>query len=359
GGIFNNNGTLTVTNSTIASNRITIAGGAGGGIFNNNGTLTVTNSTISGNESGSNGAGGGILSSGTLTLTNSTISGNTSSSGGGIYHGVDTLYVTNSTISSNTSNFGGGIANFATVNSRNSIIAGNTASGSPDFYGPLTTQGNNLIGNDSGATIVAATGDQIGTSSAPINPMLEILADNGGPTQTHALLSGSTAIDAGNDCVLDNSCTPPLGVTLTTDQRGTGFARKVGAKVDIGAFEVQEAADTTPPTCTVTVTPSTLSPPNHKLVNIITNVSVSDSDSGPNGFKLLSVTSSEADAGLGSDDMPIDIQGWIFNTADTSGQLRSERFAKAGRTYTITYQASDVAGNTANCSTTVTVPKGK
>jgi hypothetical protein len=103
-----------------------------------------------------------------------------------------------------------------------------------------------------------------------------------------------------------------------------------------------------------------LSQPNHKLVNITASVSVTDiGGSGPNGFKLLSVSSSEADSGLGTGDVAGDITGWALNTADTSGQLRSERFAKAGRTYTITYQASDVAGNTGNCSTTVTVPKGK
>jgi hypothetical protein len=95
-------------------------------------------------------------------------------------------------------------------------------------------------------------------------------------------------------------------------------------------------------------------------VNITTSVSVADAGgSGPNGFKLLSIISSEADSGLGTGDVAGDIVGWVLNTADTTGQLRTERFAKAGRTYTFTYQASDVAGNTGNCSATVTVPKGK
>jgi hypothetical protein len=63
------------------------------------------------------------------------------------------------------------------------------------------------------------------------NPKLGPLQNNGGPTFSQALLSGSPAIDAGDDSVLG----PPL--TLTTDQRGPGFPRKSGLHVDIGAFE--------------------------------------------------------------------------------------------------------------------------
>jgi hypothetical protein len=70
---------------------------------------------------------------------------------------------------------------------------------------------------------------------------------------------------------------------------------------------------------------------------------------------LLSVTSSQADSGLDPDDEPGDIQGWVTGTDDESGLLRAERF-KRQRIYTLTYQASDPAGNTATCQTTVTVP---
>jgi uncharacterized protein len=72
----------------------------------------------------------------------------------------------------------------------------------------------------------------------------------------------------------------------------------------------------------------------------------------------VSVTSNQRDSGLARDDVPNDIQGWTINTNDTIGQLRAERYGGA-RTYTLTYQGKDLAGNTKNCSATVTVPKGR
>lgn len=234
GGIlYGTNSTVTVTNSTISGN--SASGGAG--ISNSSGgTLTVTNSTISGNSAGNLGGGGIFSGSGVLNVTNSTISGNmsTDSGGGGIING-GTGTVTNSTISNNSTSGGadgGGIRNAGTVNSRNSIIAGNTASsGAPDFFGTLTSQGHNLIGNTSGMSGTVAT------DITNVNPLLGPLANNGGPTQTMALLPGSPAINAGDNCVLDDTCTPALGFSLTTDQRDAGFSRIVGTNVDIGAFE--------------------------------------------------------------------------------------------------------------------------
>ena len=73
----------------------------------------------------------------------------------------------------------------------------------------------------------------MGDRANPIDPKLDPLSDNGGPTLTHALMPGSPAIDTGDDSVLG---APHL---LTTDQRGVGFPRKSGAHVDIGAYEVQ------------------------------------------------------------------------------------------------------------------------
>lgn len=112
--------------------------------------------------------------------------------------------------------------------------------------------------------------------------------------------------------------------------------------------------DTVPPVCSVTVSPASLWPPNHKLVDITTAVSVSDNVPGPRNVSavLLSVTSSEADSGLDAEDVPTDIQAWF----GTTGQLRAERFATVGRTYTITYLATDKAGNQSTCSATVKVP---
>jgi len=250
GGLTSGGATLNVTNSTVSVN--SISGGinnTGGGI-SSGGTLNLTHSTISVNSisGGINNTGGGISSGGTLNVTHSTISGNSASGGSGVNTGgginnSGTLTVTNSTISGNSvsggsaSNLGGGIANGGTANARNTIIAGNSAPNGPDVNGTVTSQGHNLVGKSDGSTGFTATGDQTGSVATPLDPKLALLAFNGGLTQTHALLFGSPAIDAGDDCVFDNSCSPMLASALTTDQRG--FARKVGAHVDIGAIEVQ------------------------------------------------------------------------------------------------------------------------
>ncbi len=111
-------------------------------------------------------------------------------------------------------------------------MAENLASSDPDVEGTFNSQGNNLIGDKGTASgfTDGVNGDQVGTAGSPVDPMLDSLQDNGGFTQTHALLAGSPAIDAG-----DNS------VGLTEDQRG--YARPIDgdgdatATIDIGAFE--------------------------------------------------------------------------------------------------------------------------
>lgn len=109
--------------------------------------------------------------------------------------------------------------------------------------------------------------------------------------------------------------------------------------------------DKTPPTVTCSPNPNTLWPPNNKLVPVNVSVNVTDWLSGPAGFNLVSVTSSEPDSGLG------DIQGFIVGTPSTSGQLRSQRLGSgSGRTYSFTYSGADKAGNLASCTTTVSVP---
>lgn len=118
--------------------------------------------------------------------------------------------------------------------------------------------------------------------------------------------------------------------------------------------------DKTVPSISCGASPSLLSPANHKMVTITVNLNLSDPGSGAAGFKLMSVTSYEPDNGLGDGDAPNDIQGWNVGTADTSGQLRAERSGKgAGRQYTLTYVAEDIAGNRSTCITTVTVPHDK
>ncbi|MBD2519856.1 cadherin-like domain-containing protein [Nostoc sp. FACHB-973] len=237
GGITNNAGTLNLINSTVSGNT---AGTSYGGIVSN-GTLNLTNSTVSGNTAGTD--AGGIASSGTLNLINSTVSGNTAGTdAGGIGSFGGTVSLINSTITNNTadsdnngSGDGGGIFLFdstSTVTAQNTIIAGNFDSGNeaPDIFGAVTGNANNLIGSLVGASGSIGTGSDITFASAgitDINQVLAPLADNGGDTFTHAIVSGSPAINAGDNTFI------PSGVT--TDQRGT--TRTIGGTVDIGAYE--------------------------------------------------------------------------------------------------------------------------
>jgi hypothetical protein len=112
---------------------------------------------------------------------------------------------------------------------------------------------------------------------------------------------------------------------------------------------VSLSPDSTPPTMNCSATPNRLWPVNKKMVPISVSVVVTDGGSGPGGFKLLSATSNEPDAGA--------IQGFIVGTPSVSGSLKADRLGTgSGRVYSLTYQGSDNAGNTALCVATVTVP---
>ena len=228
GGAIWNDGTLTLDRVTLDLNNASY----GGGLYNR-GNATVTDSTVSNNTAinGGVGEGGGIWTSGagnTLDLTNVTISGNsTDGDGGGLYNGKDAT-LTNVTITNNQAAQGAGIhdvGNPATTTLTNTIVAGNGTPGQEDLSGNYTSGGNNLIGIDGPSTGLTdgVNGDQVGTAGSPIDPMLGALADNGGPTQTHALQTGSTAIDSGT-----NTGAP------TTDQRGY---IETDATMDIGAYQ--------------------------------------------------------------------------------------------------------------------------
>src|SRR5262249_28320226 len=155
---------------------------------------------------------GGIVNAGTATLTNCTLADNSGSSGGGIGNG-GALTLTNCTVAGNS---GGGICADGSANAAltvaNTIIAGNTGG---DGVGGVDSRGHNLVGDPSGSSgFDASLCDRLG-----MDPLLEPLQDNGGPTFTMALLPGSPARGAGDVArAVDASDSP-----LATDQRG--FAR--------------------------------------------------------------------------------------------------------------------------------------
>jgi hypothetical protein len=239
GGIYNS-GTAAIISSTLSGNSASGGQAAIGGGIDNIGTLTITESTFVGNSAHSTlGSYGGAIANGsTLTLINSTLSGNSatsssgsSSNGGGISN-AGTLTVTNSTLSANfvqgpDSSVGGGIDIAAgTVTSANTIVAANSAPSSPDVAGALTSQGYNLIGDATGGSGYVDT-DLVGTADMPVDPMLGPLQDNGGPSQTMALLGGSPALNAGDPA--------QLGVP---DQRGVLRS----GSVNIGAYQASATA---------------------------------------------------------------------------------------------------------------------
>jgi CSLREA domain-containing protein len=238
GGAILNDNDLTATDVTLSGN---VTNSQGGGLYNT-GTAHLERVTVSGNTSAA--AAGGIQNDGTLTLINVTLSGNTAvTDGGGLNNGVDAT-LGNVTIAANGADRGGGVFSPGDATFTNTIVADSVSGGSCNIGGTVTSVGSNL---DTDATCsFTGPGDLSGVAAA-----LGSLADNGGPTQTHALLGGSPAIDAGRDC-------PPPA----TDQRG--MTRPVDgdgdtvAVCDIGAVEVDGPASTTTTTTSVTPTSTTL-----------------------------------------------------------------------------------------------------
>jgi hypothetical protein len=227
GGIYNGDGaTLNLTNSTVSNN--STLGQPGGGIYGFfNSTINVTNSTVSGNVAGD--VAGGFRTLGNANIVNSTISGNTSTAwhGGAMFSTDGVVTVLNSTIVGNNAPGGtaGGFfvgtfgAAGASLSLQNSIVANNGDFSCIQFFGgagtvTLTSLGNNIFTDGTCAPV--------GSDQTVADPGVDGLADNGGPTLTHALLAGSVAIDAANTAV----CPP-------TDQRGVTR----DAACDIGSYE--------------------------------------------------------------------------------------------------------------------------
>jgi CSLREA domain-containing protein len=239
--------------ATLSLNDLTIANGAptnsvGGGV-QNDGTLTVTNSTFSGNSVPT--FGGAIFNSlgDTLTVTNSTFSGNSATeNGGAIFNDTSgTVTVTNSTFSGNSSSTGGAIDNFATLTVANSILANGTSGG--NCSGTITNGGFN-ISDDASCGFgmsTAANSDTIGDSVTDPDLALDPsgLQNNGGPTDTIGLESGSFAIGA-----------IPSGKANCPgfDQRGDTRPAASQSACDVGAFEGTLSSATA--TATATATPT-------------------------------------------------------------------------------------------------------
>jgi len=221
GGGIDSQGALTITDSTFEDN---FAEQFGGGI-NISGDLTISDTTFVNNSAD---GGGGIAAAGyMITITNSTFSNNsaTLTYGGGISHAVGTLSITNSTFYENYANlFGGGVYKHnGTLNLNNTILAMST--GGFDCYndgGILGTTSHNLIWNN------ASDPNNCGIPFLTGDPLLGPLANNGTDGSfTHGLLTGSPAIDAGDN-----------GVCPSYDQRGQSrIIQEAGSACDIGAYE--------------------------------------------------------------------------------------------------------------------------
>jgi len=236
GGVWSINGNMTVESSYIHDNT-TPNGGAGIYHQNTSGyhSLTVHFSTVANNTALGSSNGGGILAvnsgqGGPVTVDNSTISTNSAANGGGMYFNPGNNYtlvnLKASTFAFNSaSGTGGGFYKVANPNGQvtpdNVIFADDSdANGAPDFFGDVSSFGFNLVGQVDGSTGWGDS-DLTGSSGSPLDPMLDVLNNNGGHAPTHALLAGSPALAAGDSA-------------FSGSESENGVIRQT---VDIGAFD--------------------------------------------------------------------------------------------------------------------------
>lgn len=278
GGIAAFSGTANIIRSSIANNT---AGDSGGGVFNSGARISILDSTVSGNQATDNGGGIFNYGGGSISLTNSTIGGNQASrSGGGIFNGelssgsstgTNSLVITNSSIVDNLADAddadgdsGGGIFTvneaISTTTLFNAIVAGNRVGLSTPVVNEISgkdlasASAFNLVSDpqSAGGLSDGVLGNIVGDGGGVL-PLAQILdsnlTDNGGPTQTYALVTGSPAIDAGDSTRATTPGADGIPGTgddaeepLDDDQRGAGFSRVLGASVDIGAFEAPASA---------------------------------------------------------------------------------------------------------------------
>lgn len=237
GALCSDLGTVNLTDSQFQGNSAyklqNSASGQGGAIYINSGTVTARGCAFVENTA----AGGGavnVWTSGTFNALNCTFYENDSNSGGAVYNWGNTS-LTAVTIAANSANSGGGGVLTKNSNARilGSIIAQNTAATGADVYSAdttVTSLGHNLIGSTDANSGWIST-DQTGTLASPLNPKFGSFGDNGGLTPTITILNTSPAIDQGDDAIL------AVPYSLGNDQRGSGFPRKRGTHVDVGACE--------------------------------------------------------------------------------------------------------------------------
>jgi hypothetical protein len=237
-GLYALGGQVGVTNATIALN--TATGGAGGAGGNGGSVFFTSGFGGNGGQGGNGGtsAGAGLyVSGGTISLTNDTVASNRAKASTGGAGGIGGFGTFNSGMNGaagkGKSGQGGGarVTAATTVNAINTLFGLNKAAKAPDFSGNFTTASNNFLGDGTGSNLPPgnpdSTGNIVGTSGAPIDPLLGPLANNGGPTQTMALLAGSPCLDAGT-----------ASGAPSTDQRGVSR----GTPPDIGAYELEPSA---------------------------------------------------------------------------------------------------------------------
>ena len=342
GGVFNYEGDLTITSSVITSNnayygsgggvgneagRLTISGsritdneviGDGGGVATNTGVIDISQSLIASNTSTID--GGGIASAvGVVLVTNTTISGNSAAaSGGGIQADAAIVRLVHVTLASNTASASGGgigVVDDDTAESilvYNSIIASNSAATGIDLHIPgdpgttLDIQ-SSLIGNNSGSTLAASSGDAngnvIGSAASPVDAQLSPLANNGGVTNTHDIGGSSPALNSADpalslDFGADDSPGGGDDVTLSADQRAGLYARSVSLAPDMGALEKQSRPTLVVDTASDVVN-GDLSPGDRSLRELL-NLANDDLGDDVISFSLGATATISLDSSLGS-----------------------------------------------------------